>query len=129
MTRFSKLLVPALSVLLLAACGKKGDDPERDLTVVRFSFVNACTFYAGSKNANFCGCSFDEMVKRFGQDTVIRLGNVAEESDIENPDDVVTFRAMHEFIAATPEGVCKEFVVKESPKDGETETFFRKLIN
>ena len=129
MTRFSKLLVPVLSVVFLVACGEKGDDPERDLTVVRFSFVNACTFYAGSKNANFCGCSFDEMVKEFGRDTVIRLGDVAEESEIENFDDVVTFRAMHEFIAATPEGVCKEFVVKESPNDSKPDTFFRRLIN
>lgn len=129
MTRYSKFLVPILSVLLLAACGKKGDDPERDLKVVRFSFVNACTFYAGSKNANFCGCSFDEMVKEFGQDTVIRLGNLAEEADVKDPDDIVTFRAMHEFMAASPEGVCKEFMIKDPPKDSENETFFRRLIN
>lgn len=129
MTQYSKFLVPILSVLLLAACGKKDDDPERALTVVRFSFVNACTFYAGSKNANFCGCSFDEMVKEFGQDTVIRLGNLAEEADVKDPDDIVTFRAMHEFMAASPEGVCKEFMIKDPPKDSENETFFRRLIN
>jgi hypothetical protein len=97
--------------------------------VVRFSFVNACTFYAGSKNANFCGCSFDEMVKEFGQDTVIRLGNLAEEADVKDPDDIVTFRAMHEFMAASPESVCKEFMIKDPPKDSENETFFRRLIN
>ena len=129
MIRSSKLLVPVVSVLLLAACGKKGDDPERDLTVVRFNFVNACTFYAGSRNANFCGCSFDEMVKEFGRDTVIRLGGLAEESEIEDPDDVATFRAMHEFMAASTTGVCEELVVKDPPSDKDNETFFRKLIN
>ena len=129
MIRSSKLLVPVVSVLLLAACGKKGDDPERDLTVVRFNFVNACTFYAGSRNANFCGCSFDEMVKEFGRDTVIRLGGLAEESEIEDPGDVATFRAMHEFMAASTTGVCEEFVVKDPPSDKDNETFFRKLIN
>lgn len=129
MARYSKFLVPVLSILLLAACGKKGDDPERDLTVVRFKFVNACTFYAGSKNANFCGCSFDEMVGEFGRDTVIRLGDVAEEADIEDPEDIVTFRAMHEFIAASPESICKEFMIKEPPKDPADKPFFRKLIN
>ena len=129
MIRSSKLLVPVLSVLLLAACGKKGDDPERDLTVVRFNFVNACTFYAGSRNANFCGCSFDEMVKEFGRDTVIRLGGLAEESEIEDPDDVATFKAMHEFMAASTTGVCEELVVKDPPGDKDNETFFRKLIN
>lgn len=128
MTRYSKFLVPLLLATILTACGKKDEDPERQLTVVRFNFINACTFYAGNKNASYCACAFDEIINTFGQETVIRLGDVADESQLDNPEDIATFREMHEFMAATPEGVCKELIKKDEPKDPDEKPFFRKLI-
>ncbi|NLJ50799.1 MAG: hypothetical protein GX342_01450 [Alcaligenaceae bacterium] len=128
MIRYRKFLAPFALVTLLTACGEKQDDPERALTVIRFNFINACTFYAGNKNANFCGCAFDQMVDEFGQSTVIRLGDVSDESELSDPEDVTTFRAMHEYVAGAVEGVCKDFVHKEEPSDSENKTFFQKLI-
>lgn len=128
MISYSKILVPLLSVVLLASCGEKKDDPERDLTVVRFNFVNACSFYAGSKNADFCGCAFDEIRETFGDETVIKLIDVSEESELDDPDDITTFRSMHEFMAATPEGACKHLVVHDKEKDSDKKSFFRRLV-
>lgn len=128
MIRYRKLLILILAALSLSACGDGKDDPERQMTVVRFNFINACTFYAGNQNANFCGCAFDEMVKEFGQDNVIKLGGVSEESELSDPAEIETFRAMHEFIANTPEGVCKDLVIRKATPDPEDKPFFRRLI-
>lgn len=128
MTRYSKFLIPILAALMLSACGDGKDDPERQMTVVRFNFINACTFYAGNQNANFCGCAFDEMVKEFGQDNVITLGGVSDESELSDPVEIETFRVMREFIANTTEGVCKDLVIKKPTPDPEDKPFFRRLI-
>ncbi|MDO5668185.1 MAG: hypothetical protein Q4G44_10220 [Alcaligenaceae bacterium] len=128
MTRYSKYLIALLAALTLSACGDGKDDPERQITVVRFNFINACTFYAGNQNANFCGCAFDEMLKEFGQENVINLGGVSEESELSDPAEIETFRSMHAFIAAAPEGICKDLVVRKPAPDPDDKPFFRKLI-
>ena len=128
MTQYSKFFAALLTALLLMACGKGEEEPEHRFTVVRFNFINACTFYAGSKNATYCDCAFNEILKEFGRDAVIRLLDVGDESELSNAEDIATHKSMREFMAATPEGVCKEFVKKDDPKKAEEKPFFRKLI-
>lgn len=126
--RFLSVGVAALTALLLTACGESEKTPEQRLKAVRIDFVQACTFYAGSKNSAFCTCAFGELVNVFGEDTMIRLGSIADESELTNPDDLETFRAIHEFAATTPEGACKDLVKKDAPRDPDRKTFFQRII-
>ncbi|WP_432784503.1 hypothetical protein AAEX37_01467 [Oligella sp. MSHR50489EDL] len=128
MTRYSKFVVPLLATLSLSACGDSKDDPQHQLTVIRFNFINACTFYAGNRNANFCGCAYDEMLKQFGQENVLALGGVSDESELSDPAQIETFREMQRFIAGTTEGVCKDLIIEKPENDPNNKTFFRRLI-
>lgn len=128
MTPYSKFLIPILAALSLSACGDAKDDPQHQLTVIRFNFINACTFYAGKRNANFCGCAYDEMLKEFGQDNVIALGGVADESELSDAAQIETYREMQRFISGTTEGVCKDLIVATPQTDPEDKPFFRRLV-
>jgi hypothetical protein len=125
MSRFSKVLLATAAACTLAACGKD-DDPERQFKVVQFKLTNACVFYTGKANAKFCECAFNELVKEFGREDVIRLGDVGEESELKDEKDIATHRAMREFFGASTQGVCKDLIVKDA--DPEKKTFFQKLI-